>query len=74
MNAPAAAISLSVNGRRLEIPDGETVDGLLRRLDITGSPVAVEVNRDVVPRALHATTRLKDGDRVEVVQFVGGGT
>jgi sulfur carrier protein len=35
--------------------------------------VAVEVNLDIVPRARHATHVINDGDRIEIVQFVGGG-
>jgi sulfur carrier protein len=42
-------------------------------LGLTGKPVAVERNREVVPRALHESTVLSPGDRLEVVTFVGGG-
>ncbi|HEX2687278.1 MAG TPA: sulfur carrier protein ThiS [Kofleriaceae bacterium] len=47
--------------------------GLIEELGLAGKPVAVERNRDVVPRALHASTVLAAGDRLEVVTFVGGG-
>jgi sulfur carrier protein len=66
-------LSIRVNGRPQDVPDGETVAGLLRRLSIVQPLVAVEVNRIVVPRAQHDATRLRDGDQVEIVQFVGGG-
>jgi sulfur carrier protein len=49
------------------------VRGLLEHLGLTEGPVAVEVNREVVPRAEHATHRLRDGDVLEIVHFVGGG-
>lgn len=63
---------ITVNGEARELPEGATVAELVAALGISG-PVAVERNRDVVPRAEHATTRLADGDQLEVVHFVGGG-
>ena len=42
-------------------------------LGLAGKPVAVERNREIVPRAQHATTLLAAGDRLELVTFVGGG-
>lgn len=68
-----AGMRVEVNGERHEVEPGTTVLGLLRRLGIGGGPVAVERNREIVPRALHQTTSLRDGDQLEVVQFVGGG-
>ena len=64
---------VEVNGERHELPPGTTVLGLLQHLGVSGGPVAVERNRAIVPRALHSSTALDDGDEVEVVQFVGGG-
>ena len=61
-----------VNGETASVPDGLTVTGLVRHLGIDG-PVAVERNREVVPRAEHETTVLADGDQLEIVHFVGGG-
>ena len=46
---------------------------LLARLDLTGRRVAVELNLDIVPRSQHDSTRLAEGDRVEVVHAIGGG-
>jgi sulfur carrier protein len=64
---------LVVNGEDHEAADGTTVRDLLVRLGLGGGLVAVERNGEVVPRAEHAVTALSDGDRVEVVHFVGGG-
>jgi thiamine biosynthesis protein ThiS len=64
---------ISVNGELRDVAPGITVVGLLRELGIDGGPVAVERNRDIVPRAAHAETELQDGDALEVVHFVGGG-
>ena len=64
---------IQLNGEAFELPDGETVAGLIGRLDLAGRRVAVELNLDIVPRSQHATTLLGDGDRVEVVHAIGGG-
>lgn len=64
---------IEVNGEAKDIPAGTTVSALLGLLGTDEGPVAVERNEEIVPRAAHASTELDDGDRVEVVQFVGGG-
>lgn len=46
---------------------------LLAELELDPSQVAVERNRDIVPRAQYAQTTLSDGDQLEIVTFVGGG-
>jgi sulfur carrier protein len=65
-------MKIVVNGEERQVPDGLTVAGLLE-LMAQGERVAVEVNSAVVRRTAHATHALADGDRVEVVAFVGGG-
>jgi sulfur carrier protein len=64
-------IQLNGEERRLEQP--LTVAELLERLGYGGQRVAVEVNREIVPRSRHADVVLKDADRVEVVRAIGGG-
>lgn len=64
---------IEVNGEPREVAPGTTVLGLLDELGLTGVLVAVERNRDIVPRAEHARTAVAEGDRLEIVQFVGGG-
>lgn len=66
-------IHVLVNGESHAIPAGTTVTELVARLGLGGRPIAVERNRTVVPKAHHADTRLADGDRLELVTFVGGG-
>lgn len=66
-------MTLTVNGEAREWPDGTTVAGLLERLEIQREFVAVERNRQIVRRADHTATVLVEGDRVEIVEFVGGG-
>ena len=62
-----------VNGEEREVPDAVTVTGLLTAIEVTAERVAVEVNREIVPRSLHAEHALREGDRVEIVTMVGGG-
>ncbi len=64
---------IRLNGQDQTIRDGTTVMELLGQLKIEGDRVAVEVNLMVVPRARMAGLSLKEGDEVEIVQFVGGG-
>jgi sulfur carrier protein len=66
-------MKLTVNGEAHEIPEPLTVRGLVEHLGLTEGPVAVERNREVVPRALHETTELIENDVIEIVHFVGGG-
>ncbi|HVW26578.1 MAG TPA: sulfur carrier protein ThiS [Polyangiaceae bacterium] len=66
-------MDLTVNGEQKSVPDGLTVRGLIEHLGLTDGPVAVERNREVVPRAAHAETPLAAGDVIEIVHFVGGG-
>jgi sulfur carrier protein len=66
-------MNLCVNGETLELPAPLTVGQLIAHLGLTDGPVAVECNREIVPRAQHEHTALNDGDTVEIVHFVGGG-
>jgi sulfur carrier protein len=66
-------MELTINGSRCEVPDGVTVRGLVEHLGLEGGPVAVEVNRAIVPRADHERWLVNAGDEVEIVHFVGGG-
>jgi sulfur carrier protein len=64
---------IEVNGEAREVGQGTTVAALLCALGVQDGPVAVERNREIVPRAQHAHTLLNEGDVLEVVHFVGGG-
>ena len=65
--------TLHVNGRLEQIPPETSVRELLTRLGFEGVKVAVAVNRNVVPRSSFETHRLAAGDRVEILEAVGGG-
>ncbi|MBY0275864.1 sulfur carrier protein ThiS [Candidatus Binatia bacterium] len=66
-------MEIRLNGEPRDVGDGISIVDLLRDLGLGERRVAVEHNRDIVPRDQYATTRLAAGDVVEVVQFVGGG-
>lgn len=65
-------IELAVNGEAKKT-EAATVADLLQELGLAGQAVAVEVNRDVVPKKQHSEVKLNDGDTVELVTLVGGG-
>lgn len=69
----ADQIHIELNGEPHTCPHGTTVTGLIEQLGLGDRRIAVERNREVVPRAQHATVQLADGDTVELVTFVGGG-
>lgn len=66
-------IQVHFNDAPLDVPAGCTVAGLLDGQGLGGRRVAVEVNREIVPRSAHACRALAAGDRVEVVHALGGG-
>lgn len=66
-------MQVKVNGEPRELPRGTTVAQLLQALNVLPERVVVEVNLRILKRAEHPTVVLQDGDRVEVVRFVGGG-
>lgn len=69
----AATISLLVNGETRELAAGATLSALLIELGLEPKKMAIERNLEIVPKSLYAETELADGDRIEIVQFVGGG-
>jgi sulfur carrier protein len=66
-------VTIQVNGKPREVASGASVASLLEELGVKQPHVAVELNLEVVPRAQHASTALREGDRLEVVTLVGGG-
>lgn len=62
-----------VNGDRKELTEGISLADLIAQLDFPAQRIAVEYNRTVVRRSQWDSTVLTDGDRVEIVHFVGGG-
>jgi len=64
---------LQINGVEKEFADELTLADLIQQLGMKSDRVAVELNREIVSRAQWADTPLRDGDRLEIVHFVGGG-
>ncbi len=68
-----AVLQLTVNGESRSIPAGAKIADLVADLKLDGRKIAVERNLEIVPRSLYGQTALEDGDRIEIVAFVGGG-
>ncbi len=68
-----ALMTLHINGEPREFSDGLTVATLVAQLGMKPDRVAVELNLQIVPRSQWEATMLKQGDKLEVVHFVGGG-
>ena len=66
-------MTLEINGQAREVADGLTLSGLLEELGFKRDRVAVELNREIVARTQWDATTLKNGDKLEIVHFVGGG-
>jgi thiamine biosynthesis protein ThiS len=67
-------MTLQINGESRSFPDGLTVATLIGHLGMKTDRVAVELNLEIVPRSNWDSTHLKDGDKLEIVHFVGGGS
>ncbi|KFN49326.1 sulfur carrier protein ThiS [Arenimonas composti] len=66
-------MEIRLNGEGREVAEGTTVADLLEEAGYAGRKVAVEVNREVVPRSRHGSQVLAAGDQVEVIHAIGGG-
>ena len=66
-------IDILLNGEAATLPVGISVSGLLAHMQLAGQRLAVEINREIVPRSLHEHHEINAGDRVEIVQAIGGG-
>ncbi len=62
-----------VNGREFDVRSGMVLSQLLKELDIEGRGIAVEIDREIVPRSQYEDYVLREGNRIEIVQMVGGG-
>lgn len=66
-------MELQINGESRDFSPSLTLASLVEQLGMKQDRVAVELNRSIVPREQWAATALSDGDRLEIVHFVGGG-
>jgi thiamine biosynthesis protein ThiS len=69
----AKEIVIHVNGESRQAASGMTVTGLLAELGLNARRVAIEYNLQILPKANWEQTQIAEGDRFEIVQFVGGG-
>ena len=66
-------MQLTVNGEPRAFPALSDLAALVSALGLDGRKVAIERNLEIVPRSAYGKTRLADGDRIEIVHFIGGG-
>ena len=66
-------MQLFINGKPQNLPEPLTLSQLIEHLGMKGDRVAVELNREIVSRSHWQETQLREGDRLEIVHFVGGG-
>jgi sulfur carrier protein len=66
-------VTAIVNGEARAIDEGKTIADLLAELKLGGRRIAVELNLDIIPAAEYRSRSIRDGDSIEIVQFVGGG-
>ncbi|OOZ37435.1 sulfur carrier protein ThiS [Solemya velesiana gill symbiont] len=66
-------MQIFVNGEEKQVPDGCSMAALISSLDLAGQRIAVEVNEELVPRSTLENHALQPGDRVEIVNAIGGG-
>lgn len=66
-------MQIYLNGEARDIPDNTTAAALVESLGLTGKRIAMEVNMEIVPRSQHASYLFQPGDKIEVVQAIGGG-
>jgi thiamine biosynthesis protein ThiS len=67
-------MKIEINGESCSFEGSLSLGALIEKLGMKSDRVAVELNRDIVPRDLWLQTQLADGDRLEIVHFVGGGS
>ena len=67
-------MNLTINGENRSLAPVESLLALVEQLGMKSDRVAIELNREIVPRDQWAQTPIRDGDRLEIVHFVGGGS
>lgn len=65
-------MQLQVNGKSLDL-NGNTIADLVKQMELVGKRLAVEVNREIIPKSTHATFSLKEHDTIEIIHAIGGG-
>ncbi len=66
-------MQIRLNGEQRVVDDATNLAQLVEQLELTGKRIAIEVNDELIPRSEHLQHQLSEGDRVEIVQAIGGG-
>tara|TARA_B100001989_G_scaffold612_1_gene471 strand:+ start:7595 stop:7810 length:216 start_codon:yes stop_codon:yes gene_type:complete len=66
-------IQVFINGKKKEFYDNNNIISLLNFLEIDGNGIAIEINLIVIPKSQYKNTIIKNNDKIEIVQFIGGG-
>jgi len=66
-------MEVDVNGKKVSVPAGSSLSTLIQQLSLGDSKIAVELNREIVPRSQYDSLQLHEGDQLEIVQAIGGG-
>ena len=66
-------MNISINKEMISLPEKTTIAGMLKKLDIEGKYIAVEINMTIIPKSEFDKHQLKDNDKVEIIRAVGGG-
>lgn len=64
---------ISINGETETINDGIFISQLIEQMQLTGKRLAIEVNKEIIPKSSHADYQIKEGDNIEIVHAIGGG-
>ncbi len=66
-------MNIIVNGKNVQIEDNMTISDIVKMQNLSTTMFAVEKNLEIIPKSEYKSTRLNDGDKIEIVKFVGGG-
>jgi sulfur carrier protein len=66
-------VEITLNGEPRQFPEGVSLAEIVEQLDLANQRIAIEINEDLAPRSSYASRYLHSGDRVEIIQAVGGG-
>lgn len=67
------SMNITINGEARTLDDGLNLEQLISLLELENKRLAIELNQDIVPRSEHTSTTLNEGDKIEIVQAIGGG-
>tara|TARA_B100000902_G_C26663131_1_gene599377 strand:+ start:33 stop:248 length:216 start_codon:yes stop_codon:yes gene_type:complete len=66
-------IQIYINGKKKLVNNNKNLLELLKSTNINGNFFAVELNKEVIPKSLYSSKEIKEGDKIEIVHFIGGG-